>query len=83
MRKENEHSYSEQRGCQRVPCLKPERVIYLQDQDASEELRSRGIRAKLIENCKNYGKDKGADFIPELAFVLEKDGAIIIPIFIP
>ena len=52
----------------RVPCLKPERVIYLQDLDVSEELRSRGIGAKLIERCKEYGKDKGADFMRTQVF---------------
>ena len=52
----------------RVPCLKPERVIYLQDLDVLEELRSRGIGAKLIESCKNYGKDKGADFMRTQVF---------------
>ena len=52
----------------RVPCLKPERVIYLQDLDVSEELRSHGIGAKLIERCKEYGKEKGADFMRTQVF---------------
>ena len=52
----------------KVPCLKPERVIYLQDLDVSEELRSRGIGAKLIERCKEYGKEKGADFMRTQVF---------------
>lgn len=52
----------------KVPCLKPERVIYLQDLDVSEELRSQGIGAKLIDACKNYGKEKGADFMRTQVF---------------
>ena len=52
----------------RVPCLKPERVIYLQDLDVSEELRSQGIGTKLIEACKNYGIRKGADFMRTQVF---------------
>ena len=52
----------------RVPCLKPERVIYLQDLDVSEELRSRGIGTKLIEACMAYGKEKGADFMRTQVF---------------
>ncbi len=52
----------------RVPCLKPERVIYLQDLDVSEELRSQGIGTKLIEACKNCGIRKGADFMRTQVF---------------
>ena len=52
----------------KVPCLKPERVIYLQDLDVLEELRSQGIGAKLIEACKTYGKEKGADFMRTQVF---------------
>ena len=52
----------------KVPCLIPERVLYLQDLDVSEELRSRGIGAKLIERCKEYGKEKGADFMRTQVF---------------
>ena len=52
----------------RVPCLKPERVVYLQDLDVSEKLRSGGIGAKLIEACKEYGKARGADFMRTQVF---------------
>ena len=52
----------------RVPCLKPERVVYLQDLDVREDLRSRGIGAKLIDACKAYGKENGADFMRTQVF---------------
>jgi len=52
----------------KVPCLIPEKVIYLQDLDVSEKLRSQGIGAKLIEACKDYGKKKGADFMRTQVF---------------
>ncbi len=52
----------------KVPCLISERVIYLQDLDVSEELRSQGIGAQLIEACKDYGKKKGADFMRTQVF---------------
>ena len=52
----------------RVPCLKPERVVYLQDLDVAEELRSGGIGAKLIEASKEYGKENGADFMRTQVF---------------
>ncbi|MBR4758563.1 MAG: GNAT family N-acetyltransferase [Lachnospiraceae bacterium] len=52
----------------RVPCLKPERVIYLQDLDVSEELRSQGIGTRLIEACKVYGKEREADFMRTQVF---------------
>ena len=52
----------------KVPCLIPERVIYLQDLDVSEECRSQGIGAELIDACKAYGKEKGADFMRTQVF---------------
>ena len=52
----------------RVPCLKPERVVYLQDLDVAEGLRSGGIGAKLIDACKEYGKEHGADFMRTQVF---------------
>ena len=52
----------------KVPCLKDERVLYLQDIDVAEEMRSKGIGTKLIDACKNYGKEKGADFMRTQVF---------------
>ena len=52
----------------KIPCLKPERVIYLQDLDVSEEIRSQGIGTKLIDACKDYGKENGADFMRTQVF---------------
>lgn len=52
----------------RVPCLKPEKVVYLQDLDVAENLRSQGIGSQLIEACKNYGKERGADFMRTQVF---------------
>lgn len=52
----------------RIPCLKAERVVYLQDLDVSEKFRSRGIGAKLIEACREYGKSHGADFMRTQVF---------------
>ena len=52
----------------KVPCLKPERVVYLQDLDVSEEMRSHGIGAKLMDACKEYGREKGADFMRTQVF---------------
>ena len=48
--------------------LKPERVVYLQDLDVAEGLRSGGIGAKLIDACKEYGKEHGADFMRTQVF---------------
>ena len=52
----------------KVPCLKPERVIYLQDLVVTEAFRSQGLGAKLIDACKEYGKEKGADFMRTQVF---------------
>ena len=52
----------------RVPCLKTENVVYLQDLVVSEALRSEGIGTKLIEACKEYGRQNGADFMRTQVF---------------
>ena len=52
----------------KIPCLKPEKVVYLQDLDVSEALRSQGIGSKLIDACKDYGRERGADFIRTQVF---------------
>lgn len=52
----------------KIPCLKPEKVVYLQDLDVSEALRSQGIGSKLIDACKNYGRESGADFMRTQVF---------------
>lgn len=52
----------------KVPCLKPEKVIYLQDLDVAKEKRSQGIGSMLIDACKQYGKEKGADFMRTQVF---------------
>ena len=57
-----------------IPCLKPEKVIYLQDLDVSEELRCKGIGTKLIRACKDYGKEKGADFMRTQVFPQNERG---------
>lgn len=52
----------------KVPCLKPEKVVYLQDLVVTENCRSRGIGTKLIKACREYGKAGGADFMRTQVF---------------
>ena len=48
--------------------MKAEKVVYLQDLIVSERLRSGGIGAKLIDACKEYGRQNGADFMRTQVF---------------
>ena len=47
----------------KVSCLKPQSVVYLQDLCVREDMRSEGIGTQLIRAAKDYGKEKGVDFI--------------------
>jgi len=58
----------------KVSCLKPQSVIYLQDLCVREDLRSKGIGSVLIRASKDYGKEKGADFIRTQVFPGNTDG---------
>ena len=52
----------------KVPCLKPETSLYLQDLVVTAEYRSRGIGTILLNEAKKYGKDNGADFFRTQVF---------------
>lgn len=58
----------------KVSCLKPQTVVYLQDLCVREDLRSMGIGTKLIRAAKDYGKEKGVDFIRTQVFPKNVDG---------
>ena len=58
----------------KVSCLKPQNVVYLQDLCVREDLRSKGIGSVLIKASKDYGKEKGADFIRTQVFPGNVDG---------
>ena len=58
----------------KVSCLKPQRVVYLQDLCVREDMRNQGIGAKLIRASKDYGKERGADFIRTQVFPGNVDG---------
>ena len=58
----------------KVSCLKPQSVVYLQDLCVREDMRNKGIGAKLIRASKDYGKDHGADFIRTQVFPGNIDG---------
>ena len=58
----------------KVSCLKPQSVVYLQDLCVREDMRNQGIGAKLIRASKDYGKERGADFIRTQVFPGNVDG---------
>ena len=58
----------------KVPCLKPETSLYLQDLVVTAEYRSRGIGTILLNEAKKYGKDNGADFFRTQVFPQNTDG---------
>lgn len=58
----------------RIPCLKPQTAVYIQDLCVRADMRSRGIGTKLIRAAKAYGRANGADFIRTQVFPRNVDG---------
>ena len=58
----------------KVSCLKPQSVVYMQDLCVREDLRNAGIGARLVRVAKDYGKEKGVDFIRTQVFPGNVDG---------
>ena len=58
----------------KVPCLKSETSLYLQDLVVTSEFRSQGIGTILMNEAKKYGKEKGADFFRTQVFPQNTDG---------
>ena len=58
----------------KVPCLKSETSLYLQDLVVTAEYRSKGIGTLLMEEAKKYGKENGADFFRTQVFPQNTDG---------
>ena len=57
-----------------IPCLKPQTAVYIQDLDVLESERNKGIGTLLINASKEYGRQKGADFIRTQVFPQNADG---------
>ncbi|MBO4701748.1 MAG: GNAT family N-acetyltransferase [Lachnospiraceae bacterium] len=58
----------------KVPCLKSETSLYLQDLVVTSEFRSQGIGTILMNEAKKYGKEKGDDFFRTQVFPQNTDG---------
>ena len=58
----------------KVPCLKPETSLYLQDLVVTAEFRSKGIGTILLNEAKKYGQENGADFFRTQVFPQNTDG---------
>lgn len=57
-----------------ISCLKPESLVYIQDMDVAEKYRNQGIGTLLLEKSKEYGKQRGVDFIRTQVFPQNVDG---------
>ena len=58
----------------KVSCLKPQRVVYMQDLCVREDMRNQKIGAKLVRAAKDYGREHNADFIRTQVFPGNVDG---------
>jgi len=58
----------------KVPCLKLETSLYLQDLVVTEKYRSKGIGTILLNEAKKYGRENGADFFRTQVFPQNTDG---------
>lgn len=52
----------------KIPCLKPQTVVYIQDLDVCADMRGQGVGTRLMEASKAYGLARGADFIRTQVF---------------
>ncbi|MDE7183239.1 MAG: GNAT family N-acetyltransferase [Lachnospiraceae bacterium] len=57
-----------------IACLKPQTAVYIQDLDVLESERNKGIGTLLIKASKEYGKQRGADFMRTQVFPQNIDG---------
>ena len=57
-----------------VTCLKPQSLVYIQDLDVARKERNKGIGALLMDASKNYGRERGVDFIRTQVFPQNTDG---------
>lgn len=57
-----------------VPCLKAQIAVYVQDLCVLPTERNKGIGTLLLNACKKYGKERGADFIRTQVFPQNADG---------
>ena len=57
-----------------ISCLKPEKVVYLQDLIVTAEYRSRGIGSVIMDAVKEFAKETGADFLRTQVFPGNTDG---------
>lgn len=60
----------------KISCLKPQTVVYLQNLCVREDMRDKGIGTALMCAAKDYGKEKGADFIRTQVFPGNVDGSM-------
>lgn len=57
-----------------IACLKPQTALYIQDMAVSPDMRSVGIGSRLMEACKAYGAEHGADFVRTEVFPQNANG---------
>lgn len=57
-----------------IPCLRPQRNIYIQDMVVTKAYRSKGVGSRLMSAVKEYAKANGAEFLRTQVFPQNEDG---------
>lgn len=57
-----------------ISCLKEQKYLYILDFIITASRRNRGFGSKLLEACKQYGKEQQAEFIRLSVFPKNQDG---------
>ena len=57
-----------------IPCLRPQRNVYIQDMVVERGCRSCGIGSRLMDAVKQFGRDGGAEFVRTQVFPMNTDG---------
>lgn len=58
----------------KLSCLKQQRFVYIGDLVITETKRSNGFGTILMDSCKKYGKERGAEFIRTQVFPGNAEG---------
>lgn len=57
-----------------IPCLKPQKNLYICDLVVNGKCRSKGVGTMLMDAAKEYGKENGAEFVRTQVFPMNEGG---------
>lgn len=58
----------------KISCLKQQKYLYVSDIVVTKEMRGKGFGTRLLEECRQYGLQRGADFMKLSCFPKNRKG---------